>query len=68
MKQSKKWTLNKTDLQKWGRNTLIFSAPLLIIFLTELQKGRTIGEALPLVYAALINVVLDFLKKLYTGK
>lgn len=68
MKPSPRYTLNKEDWKKWGRNVLIFSSPLLILFLMEIQKGTSPKVALTLVYAAFLNAIIDLLKKYVSGK
>lgn len=68
MQPSNRFTLNSEDMKKWGMNALIFSAPLLILFLTEVQKGTKIEDAVILLQAAVINAVIDLLRKWVAGK
>jgi len=68
MKQSPSGSLNSQDWKQWGKNTLIFSAPLLILFLTQVQAGVDIKTALSLVLAAFINALIDLLRKYSAGK
>jgi len=65
---SKRFTLNKQDLIKWGKNTLIFLAPALIIFLTAIQAGVPVKEALYSIYLWGLNVLIDILKKFVQEK
>jgi hypothetical protein len=65
---SNRFTLNKTDLLKWGKNALIFLAPALIIFLTAVKSGADIKDALFLVYLWGLNVIIDLLRKFVAGK
>lgn len=67
MKPSGRFELNSDDIKKWLKNVLIFSSPLLIIALTELQKGTPIDKIAPLLYAASINALIDLLKKFVSG-
>lgn len=67
MKQSKSGSLNINDIKKWGKNILVFSSPLLIIFLTAVQNGMPIKVAALLLYAALIQAIIDLLKKYIAG-
>jgi hypothetical protein len=60
---SKRFSLNKEDLLKWGKNALIFLAPVLIVFFTAIRDGASIENALYLVYLWAINVVIDLLRK-----
>ena len=68
MKQSPSGELSKQDWKQWGKNTLIFSAPLLILFLTQIQAGVDLKTASSLVLAALINALIDLLRKYQAGK
>jgi len=65
---SKKFSLNKEDLLKWGKNTLTFLAPALIIFLTAIQTGVPIKEALYSIYLWGLNITIDLLKKFVQEK
>jgi hypothetical protein len=65
---AKKWTLNKEELLKVGKNALIFLAPALIIFLTQLQQGISLKESLVPVYLWGLNILVDFLRKFSEGK
>lgn len=66
-KESKRYTLNKEDIYKWLRNIAIFAAPLVLLFLVEIQKGTDYKQALMFVYAALIQAAIDLLKKFISG-
>lgn len=68
MKPSERFELNSADMKKWGKNALIFSAPLVILFLTEIQKGTKIEDAAILLQAAVINAVIDLIRKYTAGK
>lgn len=77
MGQSQKWRLNQTDLKKWGRNTLVFLAPVAVIYLgsvsnaigdqgfqwSDFQINAVVGGAMTLY---VINVLLDVFRKLAT--
>lgn len=65
---SKRFTLNKEDVKKWAINTLTFLAPALIIFLTAIQAGVTVKEALYAIYLWGLNVSIDLLKKFIQEK
>lgn len=79
MEQSPKWTLNKEDWCRWGKNTLTFLGPLVLMYLTfvggEIQKDGlqpTDFAVNNLVAGAMIlyviNSITDLLKKLAVGK
>jgi hypothetical protein len=65
---SKRFTLNKEDLLKWGKNALIFLAPVLIIFLTAIKSGADLKDAFYLVYLWGLDVVIDLIRKFSAGK
>lgn len=65
---SKRFELNKEDLKKWAKNTLTFLAPALIIFLTAIQAGVPVKEALYSIYLWGLNVSIDLLKKFIQEK
>lgn len=75
---SKKWKLNSADLAKWSHNTLVFLAPLGLIYLGSVQPNLADGFAwsdfalTPMVSGALalyiVNVILDLFKKLSAGE
>lgn len=68
MKQSKRWTLNREDIQKIVRNALIFTAPVLITLLTMLQQGVNDPKAyVSAVQIWVIGVAIDFIRKVYAG-
>ena len=60
---SEKYKLIKQDLLKWGKNALIFAAPMLVVFLTSIQAGQPLNEALNVVWLYMLNVFIDLLKK-----
>lgn len=66
--ESKRFTLNKEDLLRWGKNTLLFLAPVLIIFLSAIKGGADIKDALYLVYLWGLNIVIDLLRKFIQGR
>jgi hypothetical protein len=65
---SKRYSLDEVDLEKWTKNVILFSIPCLVAFLTEVQSGKTITEALPYIYIAFINALIDILKKWQAGE
>jgi hypothetical protein len=60
---SKRFDLTMEDAEKWVRNSLIFLAPAMIVFLTAIQSGTPFEEALKVVYLYGLNVTIDLLKK-----
>ena len=60
--------LNKEDLTKMGHNLVIFVAPTLAIFFTQLALGVDWRAAALVASLALYQALADFFKKLNTGK
>lgn len=60
---SKQNKLISQDMVRWAKNTLIFFAPALIIFLSAIQTGTPVKEAAYLIYLWGVNVAIDLLKK-----
>jgi hypothetical protein len=79
MNPSQRWRLNEEDVKKWFKNTLVFLAPLGLIYFAsiapEIQDSglQTKDFAIsPIVAGAMVlyvvNVATDFLKKLVSVK
>lgn len=66
--KSIKGKLNKEELFKWLKNTLVFLDPAIVIFLIAIQNGVPVQQALYSVYLWGLNVAIDFFKKLSAGK
>lgn len=65
---SKRFELNKVDWLKIGKNSLIFLAPAVIVFLGAIRTGADMKDALYLVYLWVIDVIIDILRKFIAGK
>lgn len=61
--ESGSFQFNSLDFQRWGKNTLIFLSPALLVFLLEIQKGKTPQEALVTFKVWGLGVLIDFLRK-----
>lgn len=61
--KSERFTLNREDWKKWGRNALIFSSPLILLFLNEVNKGTPVEEVIILIKAAAFQLAIDLFKK-----
>lgn len=68
MKPSKKGQFNRADAERVARNAIIFSAPAIIVFLTQIQTGSTFSEAFAAIQVWILGVVIDFLRKFQAGK
>lgn len=51
------------DVKKTAKNALIFSSPLILLALTELQAGKSFDEIKTLVIGAAIQIAIDLFKK-----
>jgi hypothetical protein len=66
---SNRWKFNQVDLERVGRNALIFIAPIVITMLTMFQQGVTDPQTyLYTIQIWVLGVTLDFFRKLYAGK
>jgi len=59
--------LNPEDLKKIGWNILLFAAPTLAVFFTQLSLGVHWKMALPVALLAFWSTAADFFKKLKSG-
>lgn len=62
--QSAKWTLNKKDFAKWGRNILLFASPSIVVLLTTIQTGGDLTLAKGAFIQAILAAFIDLFKKL----
>lgn len=60
---SAKYHIDQEELKKVAHNALVFSAPALILILTNLQAGRSWEEISNIVYLWGLNTALDLLRK-----
>lgn len=65
--QSKKLSLNSTDIKKWATNTLLFSSPAILALLSSLQAGQSLDFALGAAYSAILAASIDLLRKFIGG-
>lgn len=60
---SKAFSLSREDWNKWTRNVMLFGGPAVILFLSALSAGKSPEEAVLILYGAILNAVIDLLKK-----
>lgn len=60
---SPSFTMTKQDWDALVQQSLLFSAPLALMFLQELAAGKTLQEASGFVYAAVLQIAINFTKK-----
>jgi hypothetical protein len=66
---SKRFAINRADVEKVTRNAVIFLAPVLITLLTMAQQGVTDPQTYLYAFQVwFFGVALDFLRKFSAGK
>ena len=60
---SPKWKLNKEDVNKWLRNAAIFFSLGVVLFLTQLQNGATMEQAINVFYYWFLSALIDLIRK-----
>lgn len=60
---SKRFTLNGEDWKKWAKNTAIFLAPAVLVFLVSIQQGKTMEEGLIILKLWALNTAIDLVRK-----
>lgn len=60
--------MNKEDWMKVAKNFLVFGAPVLVVFFTQLAEGVEIKEAGKIALFAFYQLIVDILKKFSAGK
>lgn len=67
MNQSKRFTLNRADVEKWGMNMFIFLGPTLVILIGSIVKIVPQDAKYGAVTLYILNVLVDLLKKFLQG-
>lgn len=65
--KSIRWTLNTAEWKVWGRNTLIFLAPVILVFLGELVKAVPKDWQYGALVLYLLNIGIDLFRKWFQG-
>ena len=60
-------TLTKTDLINWGKETIVFTSPIVVPVLMALQNGSTWQVALGAGYMGLIGAIINLYGKYKAG-
>ena len=68
--ESEKFTLNKTDLGRIGKNAFVFMAPAILLLLADLVKALPDWLDGPYLIIAmwLVNITTDGVRKFVSGK
>lgn len=59
-----KTILGNVDWEKFAKNTLTYMAPFLLVLLVALQSGKSFKDAIYVAYLYILNVAIDFLRKI----
>lgn len=65
---SARYTLSQTDLEKWGKNSLIFLGPALLVLLASIVDAIPSDWAYGTAVLFVLNLVTDLLRKFLAGK
>jgi hypothetical protein len=63
---SERWTVSQDQWAMIGKSLWKYTSPLVLIFLLQLQQGKTLQEALPILYGAILQVLINFVSKFAT--
>lgn len=67
MKQSKRFELNRADVEKWVKNALIFAGPLLIVVIPSIIGQIPSDWKYAAITIYILNTILDFIRKYIAG-
>ena len=63
---NERWTVSQAQWAMIGKSLWKYTSPLVLIFLLQLQQGKTLQEALPILYGALLQLAINFVSKFAT--
>ena len=63
---SPRWSLSEYQWSAFLKSLWKYTAPLLLLALVSIQQGKSLNEALWLVYGAGLQVAINFLSKFVT--
>lgn len=61
---SEAYTLIRQDLERVGRNALLFFLPAATIILEQMLAGKTVEEMYPILKVWLLGTLLDLVRKM----
>ncbi len=64
---SPRFTLLKTDIKAWLKNTLVFLAPALLVLIASAIKELPADAKYGVVVLYVLNVLMDILRKFVDG-
>jgi hypothetical protein len=65
---SPKFSMNENDWERVLKNSVVFSAPALLVFLTQLQAGSSFSDALIALKVWGLSTCVDALRKFVAGR
>lgn len=63
---SDRWNISQNQWASIGKSLRKYTSPLVLVFLLQLQMGKTIREALPILYGAALQLAINFVSKFAT--
>lgn len=67
MQPSPRFSLNALDWASFGKAVVKYTAPLMIVFLVQIQAGQPLKTAIFTVYGAALQLVINLLSKYVDG-
>lgn len=64
--ESSRFTISKEQWQTIFKSLWKYTAPLLLLFLIEIQRGTEVKQALILVYGAVLQLAINIISKFVT--
>jgi len=61
--ESGRFELSEIDWQKWLKNTAIFLAPAMLMFLVSIESGKSVEESLLAIKVWGLNCAIDIVRK-----
>ena len=66
--QSARFTLNKADWLRWGKNALVFLAPALVVLLGSVKDLIPKDASYGVILLYVVNLVVDLIRKFVKGR
>jgi Na+-driven multidrug efflux pump len=64
--KSTRFTVSKEQWASIGKSLWKYTAPLVLVFLLQIQSGATIEEAWPILFGAALQLAINFVSKFAT--
>jgi hypothetical protein len=64
---SDRFQLNIRDIENWIKNSFIYAAPFLLVFLLAIRNGSDMKDALNILYLYALDVIIDITRKYVAG-